>query len=149
MTEPDRLRPGEQAVNWPGAADAALVFIGRIRTPWATRAECPHRGQLEGPVCRMEIDPLWLGGLLGLASGDRLEIFYWLHRSRRDVVVQTRRQDSAPRGVFSLRSPLRPNPIGTSVVLLERIEGAALLVRGLDCMDGTPLIDIRPERRSA
>ncbi len=146
LTEPDPLRPAEKAIDWPGASDAALIFIGRIRTPWLARSECPRRGRLDGPICRIEVDALWAEALLGIGAGSRLEIFYWLHRSRRDVVLQRRRDDGAPRGTFSLRSPLRPNPIGTSIVLVEQFEGTTLLVRGLDCLDGTPLIDIKPER---
>jgi tRNA (Thr-GGU) A37 N-methylase len=49
-------------------------------------------------------------------------------------------------GTFSIRSPVRPNPIGTSIVLLDRIEGNRLFVRGLDCLDGTPLLDLKPDR---
>lgn len=52
----------------------------------------------------------------------------------------------AVHGTFSLRSPVRPNPIGTSIVKLEAVEGSTLLVRGLDCLDGTPLIDLKPDR---
>jgi tRNA-Thr(GGU) m(6)t(6)A37 methyltransferase TsaA len=148
VTEPDPLRPGEKAVAWPGAQDAALIFIGRIRTPWATRAECPRRGRPDGPLCQVAVDPLWTDALDGITAGSRLELFYWLHRSRRDVVLQTPRQHGTPRGTFSLRSPLRPNPIGTSIVDVVGIEGTTLIVRGLDCLDGTPLIDIKPDRAS-
>jgi len=73
-------------------------------------------------------------------------VLYWLHRSRRDLILQSPRNDGATRGVFSLRTPVRPNPIGTSIVTLVGIEGTTLLVRGLDCLDETPLIDIKPER---
>ena len=65
---------------------------------------------------------------------------------RRDLVHQSPRNDGATRGTFSLRSPVRPNPIGTSIVALLSVEGSTLLVRGLDCVDGTPLIDIKPDR---
>jgi tRNA (adenine37-N6)-methyltransferase len=73
-------------------------------------------------------------------------VLYWLHRSRRDLVLQSPRDDGATRGTFALRSPVRPNPIGTSLVELLRIEGFTLFVRGLDCLDGTPLIDLKPDR---
>ncbi len=73
-------------------------------------------------------------------------MIYWLHRSRRDLLRQSPRDDGATRGTFALRSPLRPNPIGTSLVALVGREGSTLLVRGLDCLDGTPLVDLKPDR---
>ena len=73
-------------------------------------------------------------------------MLYWLHGARRDVIRQSPRDDGAARGAFSLRSPVRPNPIGTAIVALVGVEGAALLVRGLDCLDGTPLLDLKPAR---
>jgi tRNA (adenine37-N6)-methyltransferase len=81
-----------------------------------------------------------------LAQYERIEVIYWLHLSRRDLVLQSPANDGTPRGTFSLRSPVRPTPIGTSIARLVGIEGAAVLVRGLDCLDGTPLLDIKPDR---
>ena len=88
----------------------------------------------------------WLEALDGVAAFARLEVLYWLHLSRRDLVRQSPKNDGATRGTFALRSPVRPNPIGTSVVTLVGVEPAAILVRGLDCLDGTPLLDIKPDR---
>ena len=59
---------------------------------------------------------------------------------------RARSSDGNARGVFSLRTPVRPNPIGTSIVQLVKVEGSMLFVRGLDCLDGTPLIDLKPDR---
>src|SRR5690349_3635895 len=69
---------------------------------------------------------------------------YFMGRARRDLMVQAARHHTEPRGTFSVRSPVRPNPIALSVVKLVRVEGTALSVIGLDCLDGTPLIDIKP-----
>jgi tRNA (adenine37-N6)-methyltransferase len=146
MIHEGEIRSGEKAVPWPGASDAALVFIGRIHTPWATRDDCPRQGRTDGPVCRIEVFEPWAEGLRGLEDYSQVEVLYWLHRSRRDIILQSPRHDGGTRGVFSLRSPVRPNPIGTSLVTLAGIDGATLLVRGLDCLDGTPLIDIKPDR---
>lgn len=140
------LREREAVVDLPPAGDAVLRFIGRIRTPWATRAECPRRGDPQGPECRVELDEVWVPALAGLDEYDRIELLYWFHLSRRDVVIQNPAHDGRTRGTFALRSPLRPNPIATSIVELVRIEGAHLVVRGLDCVDGTPLLDIKPDR---
>src|SRR3546814_5842145 len=69
-----------------------------------------------------------------------------MHLARRDRVRQSPASDGRTRGTFTLRSPLRPNPIDASIVRLEGVEGTTLLVRGLDCVDGTPLLDVKPER---
>jgi tRNA (adenine37-N6)-methyltransferase len=139
-------RPNEVAVEWRAPRDAALVFIGVIRTPWASRPECPHYGVPDGPICRIEVSEPWVAGLDGIEAFERLEVLYWLHQSRRDLVRQSPGNDGATKGTFTIRSPVRPNPIGTSIVTLVSREGPALNVRGLDCVDGTPLLDLKPDR---
>jgi tRNA (adenine37-N6)-methyltransferase len=109
-------------------------------------AGVPAPGRRDGPICRVEVFEPWAEALEGIDNYDSIELLYWLHRSRRDIVLQSPRSDGTTRGAFSLRSPVRPNPIGTSLVALVGVEGATLLVRGLDCLDGTPLIDIKPDR---
>lgn len=146
VSDANEIRPGEVAVPLPEPADAGVVFIGRIRTPWMERSECPRQGRLDGPVCRIELLDPWAAGLDGLSRFRLVEVLYWLDRSRRDLVRQSPRRDGATTGVFSLRSPARPNPIGTALAALVAIEGASVLVRGLDCVDGTPLIDLKPDR---
>ena len=146
MVRRDEIRPGEVAVAPPAATDAGLVFIGRIHTPWSDRLACPRQGRRDGPVCRIELFAPWDQGLDGLADYQSVEVLYWLDRSRRDLVRQSPKSDGTARGTFSLRSPVRPNPIGTSLVSLVGIEGAIVSVRGLDCLDGTPLIDLKPDR---
>ena len=148
MTRRDAIRPGEVAVDLPPATDAGLVFIGRIRTPWTDRLACPRQGRRDGPVCRIELFDPWAGGLDGLEAFDAVEVLYWLDRSRRDLLRQSPKRDGTTRGTFALRSPVRPNPIGTAVATLVGIEGGTVLVRGLDCLDGTPLIDLKPDRCS-
>jgi tRNA-Thr(GGU) m(6)t(6)A37 methyltransferase TsaA len=145
MIESD-LREGEVAVDMPKASDAGLVFIGRIRTPWKTREETPRQGSHTGPVCRLEIFEPWVAALKGVDFYENLEVIYWLDRSRRNLVLQSPKHDGRTRGTFSLRSPVRPNPIGTSIVKLVSVEGSSVLVRGLDCLDETPLIDLKPDR---
>jgi tRNA (adenine37-N6)-methyltransferase len=146
VTPESQLRAAERAVAWPDSMDAGLLFIGRIHTPWAARPDCPRQGRPDGPICRIELFAPWHEALPGIEEFARLEVLYWLHRARRDLVLQSPRDDGAVRGTFALRSPLRPNPIGTSIVALIGIEGASLLVRGLDCLDGTPLLDLKPDR---
>ena len=140
------IREGEVAVDMPPARDGGLVFIGRIRTPWTSREMTPRQGRHDGPVCRLEIFEPWVPALKGVDFYAHLEVIYWLHRSRRDLVLQSPKNNKSTRGTFSLRSPVRPNPIATSLVKLVGIEGATVLVRGLDCLDETPLLDIKPDR---
>ncbi len=146
MTRHDATRPGEIEAALPDRTDARLVFIGRIRTPFATRDECPRRGAADGPVCRIEIDDPWRPALKGLDRYARAEVLYWMHQARRDLVQQSPKADGATHGTFALRSPVRPNPIATSVVDIVGFEDGAVLVRGLDCVDGTPLLDLKPDR---
>ncbi|MCR6502196.1 tRNA (N6-threonylcarbamoyladenosine(37)-N6)-methyltransferase TrmO [Shinella sp. CPCC 101442] len=146
MVRLNEIRENEVAIAAPDAADAEIVFIGRISTPWTSRMETPRQGRPDGPVCVIEIFEPWIQALTGVERYERLEVLYWLHQSRRDLVLQSPASNGEVHGTFSLRSPVRPNPIGTSIVLLEKIEGNRLFVRGLDCLDGTPLIDLKPDR---
>ena len=146
MVRLNEIRQGERAVDPPEGFDASLHFIGLVRTPWTSRLETPRQGRLDGPTCRLEFDAPWDEGLLGIDEFERLEVLYWLHESRRDLVHQSPRNDGQARGVFSLRTPVRPNPIGTSIVRLVKTEGPVLFVRGMDCLDRTPLLDVKPDR---
>jgi tRNA (adenine37-N6)-methyltransferase len=143
------IRPGEVVGGAPERADASLIFIGRIRTPFHAREDCPRQGSMDGPVCRIEIDEPWRPAMLGLETDARLQILYWMDRARRDLLVQAPRHREGLAGTFALRSPMRPNPIASSIVAVVAIETSAILVRGLDCLDGTPLLDIKPCRRDA
>jgi tRNA-Thr(GGU) m(6)t(6)A37 methyltransferase TsaA len=93
----------------------------------------------------VEIAEPWVAALEGIEASQHLQVFYWLHQARRDLVQQSPQRDGQTHGTFALRSPLRPNPIGSSLVRLVRRDGPVLEVRGLDCVDGTPLLDLKPE----
>ncbi|MGV8838875.1 MAG: SAM-dependent methyltransferase [Bauldia sp.] len=145
-TELSEVRPGEVVVDLPLEADAQLYFIGTIATPWTRRPDCPRKGDPDnGPLCRVAIDPRWADALASLAGTERVQLLYWMHRARRDLVLQSPAHDGTTYGTFALRSPNRPNPIASSIVRLIAIEGTTLVVRGLDCLDGTPVIDVKPE----
>lgn len=144
--ERDRLRPGEASLDHPLPSDANLSFIGEITTPWHCRAECPRQGNIDGPDCVIEVFEPWQAALAGIEAFGSLEVLYWLDRSRRDLVLQKPAKSSTVVGTFALRSPARPNPIGTSIVKLVTRNGPRLVVRGLDCVTGTKLIDLKPDR---
>jgi tRNA (adenine37-N6)-methyltransferase len=146
MVRLNEIRAGESIVEIPLPTDAAIVFIGRIHTPWTDRLACPRQGRQDGPTCRIQVFEPWVAALDGITEYERLEVLYWLHESRRDLVRQSPRNDGIARGTFSLRTPARPNPIGTQIVKLLSVDGANVFVRGLDCLDGTPLLDLKPDR---
>ena len=152
MPDADRFatRPGEVALPFdPGAqADAGLAFIGRIRTPWGP-GDCPKNlraARAKGQGARVEVAAPYRAGLAGLAPGMAVVLLYWLGQGRRDLIVQAPRHRDTPAGVFALRSPVRPNPIGLAAVRLLALDAPAgvLEVDALDAFDGTPLIDIKP-----
>jgi tRNA-Thr(GGU) m(6)t(6)A37 methyltransferase TsaA len=146
MVRLNEIRQNEISVDMPATSDAGLIFIGRIRTPWTSRLECPRQGRADGPICRIEVDARWQHALDGIEQFERIEVLYWLHESRRDLVQQSPANDGTTRGTFALRSPARPNPIGTSIAHLIGRDGNVLSVRGIDCLDGTPLLDLKPDR---
>ena len=158
MAEPTSpLRPGEERLDFDpaaGPADAHLVFIGRVRSPWG-HADCPknlrearERLPAKGPGehCRLEVDSRFRAGLRGLESHAHILVLAWLHEARRDLAVLAPRHLDAPRGVLALRSPVRPNPIAVDIVRLLRVDLAdgRLVIDAIDLVDGTPLLDIKP-----
>jgi tRNA-Thr(GGU) m(6)t(6)A37 methyltransferase TsaA len=146
MVRLNEIRRNEVTVAAPTTVDAGLVFIGTIRTPWTSRLDCPRQGRRDGPICRIEVHEPWVAALDGIDQFEQIEVLYWLHESRRDLIRQSPANDGETRGTFSIRSPARPNPIGTSLVTLVARQGGTLNVRGLDCLDGTPLLDLKPDR---
>ena len=138
------IRPGEVAVDLPATPDAGVYFIGTIRTPWKERKDCPKNARESDALCTIELEERYVPGLKDVASCSHLVLLYWMDRSPRNLVLQTPAHYGEQRGTFALRSPARPNPIAMSVVRLLKVEGAKLSVQGLDCLDGTALIDLKP-----
>lgn len=142
--DPYGVRPGEIPVELPADFDAGLYFIGRIRTPWTTRQDCPKNAGESDTICTVELDPRYAQALGKVETCTHLILLYWMDRARRDLVVQTPRHYGEGRGTFALRSPVRPNPIALAVVKLLKVDGARLSVQNIDCLDNTPLLDIKP-----
>ena len=138
------LRAGEVAVELPSAFDAGLYFIGRIHTPWTRREDCPRNGRESEAHCTIAVDARYAAALKDVETSSHLLVLYWMDKARRDLVLQVPRHYGEQRGTFALRSPVRPNPIAASVVKLVKVDGATLTVQGIDCLDGTPLLDIKP-----
>ena len=119
--------------------------IGMIHSPFQDLAEMPIQPQgvasLPGTI---EIYPDYSAGLKDLGGFSHIILLYYLHKVSSVQLTVIPFLDSEPRGVFATRAPLRPNPIGLSVVPLQKIEGNILFVDQLDVLDGTPLLDIKP-----
>ncbi len=129
-----------------------LTPIGYVRSPLKQRSGAPKQGWENAPDATLEIDPACVTGLDGLAAGQEIWIFTWLHESVRETLkVHPRGYAGNPlMGVFATRSPDRPNPIGLHRTAILGIDEDHLVrVRGLEAIDGTPVIDIKPviERR--
>jgi tRNA-Thr(GGU) m(6)t(6)A37 methyltransferase TsaA len=121
--------------------------IGTIHTPWRSIAECPRNGRQRdpAPACSVHVFPEYIAGLQSLDGFSHLILLYLLHKTKAPALVFTPPFDTQPRGIFATRAPWRPNPIGLSVVAFDGMDGPdRLSVRYLDCLDGTPLLDIKP-----
>lgn len=138
-------RSGEVQIELPESYDAGLYFVGRIRTPWVTTRDCPKnsRGRSDA-IASIELDPRFAAGLKDIGLFSHAIALYWLHQARRDLIEQLPSHLTLPRGVFALRSPVRPNPIGLAAVEIVAVENNILRVKNIDCVDGTPLIDLKP-----
>jgi tRNA-Thr(GGU) m(6)t(6)A37 methyltransferase TsaA len=123
---------------------ASLEAIGFIATPYKTLAECPRNIDPQGPLCNLVIRKDLRDGLLGLHVGQKILILYWFEQVDRSILRQHSRRTSELAGIFALRTPNRRNPIGAAILPIEQIDDGVISVRGLDCLDGTPLIDIKP-----
>ncbi|WP_375749216.1 tRNA (N6-threonylcarbamoyladenosine(37)-N6)-methyltransferase TrmO [Vibrio sp. HN007] len=123
---------------------AELKFIGEIATPYQVVEECPNNINFEGPKCQITVFDDYQEGLAGLKVGQHILVMYWLDGAQRDLTKQSCRNGTSITGTFSLRSPRRPNPIGVAVLPIEEIGEGTIAVRGLDCLNGTKLIDIKP-----
>lgn len=138
------VRDGEVVTDLPVQPDAGVYFIGRIRTPWKARKDCPKNARESDAICTVEVEPRWRAGLKDVETCTHLVLLYWMDRSPRNLVLQVPGHYGTQHGTFALRSPARPNPIAMSAVKLHGIKDGVLSVSGLDCLDGTPLLDIKP-----
>lgn len=120
--------------------------VGRARSPWTDPTAVPPGPRSDGPDVRIDITPRFREALAGLEDAQRCMVVMWFHRADRDRLVQTSRThpEWGERGVFALRSPHRPNPIGVSTVDLVAVDDEGITVRGLDALDGTPVLDVKP-----
>jgi tRNA-Thr(GGU) m(6)t(6)A37 methyltransferase TsaA len=124
--------------------NATLEFIGQIRTPYKRLEDCPRNIDPAGPLCELVLNNETKDGASGLVPGQKILVLYWFDAADRKTCQLESRKKGKRTGVFALRSPQRPNPIGAAVVTIEDIKNNCIFVKGLDCLDGTPLLDIKP-----
>ncbi len=127
--------------------DAALRIIGRVRSPLTDRKTAPKQNYEGGIRAEIAVAPTYIEALEGLEPGDEILLFTWLHLAGRDTLRVHPRGDAArpKRGVFSTRSPNRPNPIGLHKVEIIKVSPDGILtVEPLEAIDGTPVVDIKP-----
>lgn len=122
-----------------------LTPIGVIRSPFTIGEEAPRQGAYTNESSTIEVYERFAPALRGLERYARVIVLYWADRAERDVLLSERhRQRGEERGVFASRSPARPNPICSTVCDLLEIAGNRLKVRGLEALDGSPLLDLKP-----
>ncbi|RWE96169.1 tRNA (N6-threonylcarbamoyladenosine(37)-N6)-methyltransferase TrmO [Mesorhizobium sp.] len=142
----EKLLETDPAVMPP---DGHVVFIGRIASLWTTRETCPKNmkaARETGQPAVLTIDQRYRNGLLGLERASHVIILSWLHHAPRTLIVQKPRHAAEPKGVFSLRSPARPNPVGLHIAKLVSldIDTGRIDIDAIDVLDGTPVFDIKP-----
>ena len=119
-----------------------LRIIGVVHSPYKTTEDAPFQGRDE--ISEIEIDRSYIEGLQDIEGFTHLHIYYWLHEITGFSSLVKTPWDSSPHGVFTTRSPHRPNPLGHAVVELVERKSNILRVKGLDAIEGTPVIDIKP-----
>jgi tRNA-Thr(GGU) m(6)t(6)A37 methyltransferase TsaA len=123
-----------------------LIAIGTVESPLSDRQQAPKQGGEGSPEAWLVFEPRFLEALDGIAAGDDVLVFTWLHRADRDVLRVHPRDDlsNPEQGVFNTRSSDRPNPIGLHRVRVLELDGPRLRVADLEAIDGTPVIDVKP-----
>jgi tRNA-Thr(GGU) m(6)t(6)A37 methyltransferase TsaA len=146
------IRDGETALPFDPAetaSDASIIFIGRIRSTWLKREDCPGNmvvARERGEPASVEIDVAWRQGLTGLERASHVVILSWMNEAQRNLIMQKPRHAENAQGTFSLRSPVRPNPVGLHVARLVSVDRdrGVLELDAIDVLDGTPVIDVKP-----
>jgi tRNA-Thr(GGU) m(6)t(6)A37 methyltransferase TsaA len=120
--------------------------IGRVSSSLLTLDAAPRQADEGAPEAWLVFEPEAIEGLRNIRAGDDLVLITWLDRARRDVLTVHPRGDASrpPEGVFSTRSPHRPNPLGLHEVHVTAVESGRLRVSSLEAIDGTPIVDVKP-----
>lgn len=120
-----------------------ITFIGSIISPYTVLEECPANGWSNNCITEIVIKDEYVTGLNGIVKGMILHILWWFDRAQRDILIQSPGSQKEPIGVFAMRSPQRPNPIALSLCEVIEISNKSIFVRGLEALDGSPVVDIK------
>lgn len=120
--------------------------VGRVESPLEERSQAPKQGSEGAPQAWLVFEPEVADALLGIEPGDEVIVLTWLDRGRREVLRTRPRDDPANplQGVFSTRSPDRPNPIGLHPVEVVEVDGLRMRVTDMEALNGTPILDLKP-----
>lgn len=118
--------------------------IGYVRSPYKEKTDAPRQGRLSDTISEIVIDEPYLPGLEDIEKKSHLIVLSWFDRADRSALRARPPHEKVEHGVFATRSPNRPNPVALSVVDLLSRDGNVLRIRGLDALDGTPVVDIKP-----
>lgn len=118
--------------------------IGYVRSPYKEKEDVPRQGRLSDTISEIVIKEEYLHGLDDIEKKSHLIVLTWFDQADRTMLRTTPPHEKIEHGVFATRSPNRPNPVAFSVVDLIKRDGNVLHVRGLDALDGTPVVDIKP-----
>ncbi len=118
--------------------------VGVIHTPYRRREDIPRQGRLSSELCEIEVFPEYAPGLKDIENCTHLFVIFWLHLGDRGRLTATPPHDGREHGVFATRSPNRPNLLALDIVELLEVKGNRLSVKGMDALDGSTLLDIKP-----
>ena len=138
------MSSSDSGAEGDGIVELAMTPIGFIRTPYQRVSDIPRQGYLSGDTGEIHVDQEFEEGLRDVESFSHLIVLYYYHGVEGYALSDTPPFMKAPRGIFSIRSPRRPNHIGLTVVKLLERSGNVLKVTHIDMLDGTPLLDIKP-----
>lgn len=125
-----------------------LEPVGVVRSPYTMPGQAPRQGRDSEVVSTLEIFPPFIPALGSMKGISHIWVLYWMDRAERDLLLARRSDWKEARPVFSIRSPARPNPIALSIGEILSVSGGILTVRGLEALDGSPILDIKPYIRS-
>ena len=145
-TSPRTIMIGRTGPRLASVPSFSVEPVGRVESPLRNRADAPRQGDEGAPEAWLAFEPRVAPALGDLRAGDEVLLLTWLDRADRDVLsVRPRSDPDRPlTGVFSTRSPDRPNPIGLHRVTVLAVDGLRVRVSGLEAIDGTPLLDVKP-----
>ena len=127
----------------PVSSKLSLTVVGIAETPWKTLESCPKNGWLNKSLSTIKIFPEYRACLTGLKSDMHLFVIWWCSEATRDLQVGYPNDSKAAVGVFAMRSPFRINPLAISRVVVEKADRNSIIVRGLEALNGSPIIDIK------